>query len=164
MKTSLRLFCIVSIAGALAVTPAAFAKKPKKGDQSAAGPGSGGPPGQQSNEGGRQRKQGGSTGPQSGAPMQGSPDFRLVVPLPPPPPPPPRYYHGSSRVYRSSSYSGDATVVQVQSALKTRGYYTGAIDGDAGSGTRAAIRAFRQEHRLEPSSAIDSSLLRALGL
>jgi peptidoglycan hydrolase-like protein with peptidoglycan-binding domain len=55
-------------------------------------------------------------------------------------------------------------VLTVQSALKTRGYYTGSLDGVAGSGTRAAIRGFREDNGLEVSSRIDAPLLRALGL
>ena len=52
----------------------------------------------------------------------------------------------------------------VQRALKTRGYYTGPVDGDAGSGTRAAIRGFREDNGLGSSTRIDSTLLGALGL
>lgn len=52
----------------------------------------------------------------------------------------------------------------VQRALKTRGYYTGPVDGDAGSGTRGAIRGFREDNGLGSSTRIDSTLLGALGL
>ena len=79
-----------------------------------------------------------------------------------PPPPPPGYHHRYHRSY--SSDSGSSSVSRVQRALKTRGYYSGSIDGDAGSGTRAAIRGFREDNGLGSSSRIDSTLLRALGL
>jgi peptidoglycan hydrolase-like protein with peptidoglycan-binding domain len=78
-----------------------------------------------------------------------------------PPPPPPDYHR---RHYRSSSNAGDSSVARVQSALRKRGYYSGAIDGDAGRGTRAAIRSFREENGLGSSTGIDRTLLRALGL
>ena len=160
MKTSLRIFCIVSIAGALAVTPAAFAKKPKGGKGGGPtpdGPGGGGPP---SGPG----KKGGSNSQGGGPLIPGVPGLRIVVPLPPPPMPPPPYYHRTSRVTRSSDSSQNTTVISVQSALKTRGYYKGAIDGDAGPATRSAIRGFREDNAMEPLSVIDTSLLRALGL
>jgi len=82
----------------------------------------------------------------------------LVVPLLVPPP---GYYHHHRRY---SSDSGSSTVVRVQRALKTQGYYSGPVDGDAGSGTRSAIRGFRADNGLAPSSRIDGALLRALGL
>jgi membrane-bound lytic murein transglycosylase B len=69
-----------------------------------------------------------------------------------------RYYR------RSSSSSSDSTVSRVQRALKSRGYYSGAVDGDAGSGTRAAIRGFREDNGLGSSTRIDGTLMSALGL
>lgn len=68
-----------------------------------------------------------------------------------------------SRSYRSSDY-GDELAVDVQRALARRGYYRGAIDGDVGSGTRAAIRRYQYDRRLEVTGRIDRSLLNALGL
>jgi peptidoglycan hydrolase-like protein with peptidoglycan-binding domain len=81
----------------------------------------------------------------------------IVPPVPPPPP----YYRRGHRVY--SDYA-DSNIAAVQRALKRQGYYAGPVDGDAGSGTRAAIRGFRADHGLPPSSGIDGPLLRALGL
>ncbi len=52
----------------------------------------------------------------------------------------------------------------MQRELKSRGYYSGAIDGDAGSGTRAGIRSFREDNGLGDSSRIDSTLMSAFGL
>jgi peptidoglycan hydrolase-like protein with peptidoglycan-binding domain len=88
------------------------------------------------------------------------PGVRVFVPPPPMPPPP--YYRRGYR--RSSSYAVDSTVSSVQSQLKRRGYYSGPVDGDAGSGTRAAIRSFREDNGMARTSVIDSALLRALGL
>ena len=42
--------------------------------------------------------------------------------------------------------------------------YRGEIDGDIGPGTRAAIRRYQYERRLEVTGRIDRSLLRSLGL
>jgi hypothetical protein len=102
-------------------------------------------------------------GPDSPPPGPGKPGSgypkplgRVELPAPEPPRPP----HG--RHYRSPGSAGDATVVQVQRALKARGYYAGPVDGDAGAGTRAAIRSFRGEHGLGHSSRIDRALLHAL--
>ena len=75
-------------------------------------------------------------------------------------PPPPIYHHH----YWSSDYGSDSTVASVQRALKRRGYYAGPVDGDVGRETRGAILAFREDHGLSPTSRIDRSLLRALGL
>lgn len=72
-------------------------------------------------------------------------------------------YYSSSRVYRPSSYStNNSLAAEVQSALKRRGYYRGAIDGDIGSGSRAAIRAYQRDRGLSVTGRIDSALLRSL--
>lgn len=68
------------------------------------------------------------------------------------------------REYRGSSDAADSSVASVQRALKKRGYYSGPVDGDAGSGTKAAIRGFRRDQSLGYSSQIDGPLLRALRL
>lgn len=64
---------------------------------------------------------------------------------------------------RSNYYADDLTV-DVQRELRRRGYYRGAIDGDAGPGTRAAIRAYQDDRGLAVTGRIDRSLLRALGV
>lgn len=72
-------------------------------------------------------------------------------------------YYSSSRVYRPSSYStNNSLAVEVQTALKRRGYYRGPIDGDIGSGSRAAIRAYQRDRGLSVTGRIDSALLRSL--
>ncbi len=115
---------------------------------------------------------GGPFGPEPGGPGPFGPGrgplgpFRGPGPRPPlaellvPPPP---YYYRHHRSY-SSSDVGSSTVTRVQRALKSRGYYSGGIDGDAGSGTRAGIRNFREDNGLGASTRIDSTLLGALGL
>ncbi len=73
----------------------------------------------------------------------------------------PRTYYRSAPAYDNDSGSLE---VDVQRALKRRGYYSGGIDGDIGPASRAGIRAYQNEHGLDPSGRIDSALLRSLGL
>lgn len=187
MKTPFHRPIIAAVVAALCIAPAAFAKKPKDDEQNSGPPGAPGGSGKHQKQGksGEQRAavpggvmpQGpGGTAPQGrggsvsrgpggsgsqGPGRPGIPGLRIVVPPPFPPPPPPHY----QRSYRRSSSSvEDSTVVSVQRSLKQRGYYSGSIDGDAGSGTRAAIRGFREDNGMAPVSVIDSALLRALGL
>jgi len=70
-------------------------------------------------------------------------------------------YYTSAPAYRTS-YRGDSLAVEVQSALRSRGYYRGPIDGDIGSGSRSAIRAYQRDRGLPVTGRIDSNLLRAL--
>ena len=74
----------------------------------------------------------------------------------------PRTSYGYS--YRDSSNSSDELAVDVQRALARKGYYRGGIDGDIGPGTRAAIRAYQYNRRLEVTGRIDGALLRSLGI
>ena len=174
MNKSFRLSIVASVVAALCIAPAAFAK-PKNGEENGGGQDGQTAPGQS----GKSKKHGRSAAVQAVAPGTSAPQASGrsgtrsgtqgpgaqgpggpgIVILPPPPPP---YYHRTYR--RSSSYVDDSNVTAVQRALKTRGYYSGPVDGDAGSGTRAAIRGFREDNGLGSSSAIDSRLLGALGL
>ena len=79
------------------------------------------------------------------------------------------YYYGYP--YDSSYYDYGPTydyqywnnlAVSVQSELAQRGYYHGAIDGEIGSGSRQAIRAFQAAQRLPVTGMIDPKLLKAL--
>jgi Putative peptidoglycan binding domain len=72
-------------------------------------------------------------------------------------------YSYPGRVYRGGYY-GDSLAVDVQSELRRRGYYRGAIDGDIGPASRAAIRAYQYDHGLSGTGRIDSRLLRSLGI
>lgn len=143
MKTSSRLSVVASLITALCLAPAAFAK-PKGGKSK----GQGAPEGFQIAPGVTQTR--GDIGPGG---------VGIVVVRPPLPPP-----VGYGPGYRRHAAYADSSMVAVQRALKSRGYYGGPIDGDAGPGTRAAIRGFRVEHGLGYSSAIDGPLLRALRL
>jgi len=52
-----------------------------------------------------------------------------------------------------SGSQGEA-VVNLQSRLKTLGYYTGEIDGQFGAGTRDAVRAFQTRNGLEADGLV----------
>jgi hypothetical protein len=52
----------------------------------------------------------------------------------------------------------------VQSELAQRGYYNGVIDGEIGSDSREAIRAFQEAQGLPVTGKIDAKLLDALGI
>lgn len=56
------------------------------------------------------------------------------------------------------------TAVNVQRALKARGYYGGAIDGLIGPRSRAAIRAYQADHGIPVTGVIDAPLLRSLAV
>jgi hypothetical protein len=71
-------------------------------------------------------------------------------------------YHGYGAAYDSQYWSNLA--VSVQSGLAQRGYYHGAIDGEIGSGSRQAIRAFQAAQGLPVTGMIDPKLLKALGI
>lgn len=51
---------------------------------------------------------------------------------------------------------------ELQTRLKTKGYYTGTIDGSIGSGTRGAIRAFQQYSGMAQTGKPSQELLQAL--
>ncbi len=138
MKTSLRTTGILSVLAAFTLATVAVAQPPPGGPGGPFGPGPGGP----------------GPGPRGPGP---GPILDLVIPPPRPP------YYGHRRHYSDVS-SGSSTVARVQRALRSQGYYRGSIDGDAGPGTRGAIRSFREDHGLGSSTRIDGSLLRALGL
>ena len=54
--------------------------------------------------------------------------------------------------------------LSVQSALAHRGYYHGAVEGEIGSGSGEAIRAFQAAQGLPVTGMIDPKLLKALGI
>ena len=56
------------------------------------------------------------------------------------------------------------SVIQVQGALKQRGYDVGAVDGLMGPKTRDALRRFQEESKLQASGEIDRETLAALDI
>ena len=76
-------------------------------------------------------------------------------------------YVSRPRVYSASRYyvqSDSSIEADVQRALRRRGYYTGAVDGDLGPRSRAAIRGYQAEHGMEITGRVDDRLLRSLGI
>ncbi|MES2569893.1 MAG: peptidoglycan-binding domain-containing protein, partial [Verrucomicrobiota bacterium] len=65
-------------------------------------------------------------------------------------------------VNRRHAVGTDELGLDVQRNLRRLGYYRGAIDGNVGPGTRAAIRNYQSEHGLRVTGRIDSELLEAL--
>jgi peptidoglycan hydrolase-like protein with peptidoglycan-binding domain len=64
---------------------------------------------------------------------------------------------------RATEAPGSLLVKDVQTALATRGFYSGPIDGQAGPSTAAAIRDFEQAEGLTPTGvASEKVLVRAL--
>ena len=140
MKRSFRLPRIVSLIAAVSMATVTFAQPPPRNpSDSGAGAGPVPSPGR----------------PGSGYP---APLGRIAIRAPEVPP------RSRNREYREASVAGDSSVVSVQRALKKRGFYSGPVDGEAGGGTRGAIRNFRAENGLGSSTRIDGPLLRALGL
>lgn len=60
-------------------------------------------------------------------------------------------------------FSG-AVVTQIQTKLKSWGYYTGTVDGIYGSGTERAVRAFQQKNGLTVDGKAGDQTLAAMGL
>ena len=60
--------------------------------------------------------------------------------------------------------SSGNTVSQIQTALKKQGFYTGAVDGNYGSATESAVKAFQQDRGLTPDGKAGAWTLKALGL
>ncbi len=60
--------------------------------------------------------------------------------------------------------SSGAVVTQIQTKLKSWGYYTGSVDGVYGSGTERAVRAFQQKNGLAVDGKAGPQTLAAMGL
>lgn len=60
--------------------------------------------------------------------------------------------------------SSGTVVTQIQTKLKSWGYYTGSVDGVYGSGTERAVRAFQQKNGLTVDGKAGDQTLAAMGL
>lgn len=60
--------------------------------------------------------------------------------------------------------SSGAVVTQIQTKLKSWGYYTGTVDGIYGSGSERAVRAFQQKNGLTVDGKAGDQTLAAMGL
>ncbi|MDQ6623551.1 MAG: peptidoglycan-binding protein [Verrucomicrobiota bacterium] len=67
-------------------------------------------------------------------------------------------------IYGYNNLAPGDVVSETQRSLAAQGYYNGAIDGDFGPRTRAAIRNYQADHGLVVSAAIDAETLDSLGL
>jgi hypothetical protein len=71
-------------------------------------------------------------------------------------------YYDRGPAYDYGYWKGLAESVQAE--LARRGYYHGEVDGEIGSRSRAAIRAFQAAQGLPATGVIDAKLLKALGI
>jgi hypothetical protein len=71
-------------------------------------------------------------------------------------------YRGVQRTETDARDARDDLGMDLQRALAHEGYYYGPIDGEIGSGSRAAIRAYQSDHGLEVTGRMDNALLRSL--
>ena len=60
--------------------------------------------------------------------------------------------------------STGSTVKQIQTKLKTWGYYSGSVDGVYGSATEKAVRAFQQKNGLTVDGKAGPQTLKAMGI
>ena len=63
---------------------------------------------------------------------------------------------------RGGRYSPNSMARAVQTELKERGYYRGAVDGQFGAGTASALRAFQRDKGLKVTGRLDERTLKAL--
>ncbi len=92
----------------------------------------------------------------------GSPFASVAQPKPVPHPhfPTP----GAPKLPRPPKAKQDTDMVQVQQALKEKGYDPGPVDGILGPSTKAALRAFQKSGGLEPSGQLDRGTVEKLGV
>lgn len=64
----------------------------------------------------------------------------------------------------STARPADGTVRSAQTALNTKGYDVGRVDGQWGPSTQSAVRRFQAENGLTQSGRLDSATLTALGI
>jgi len=73
-------------------------------------------------------------------------------------------YGYSEPIYGYNDLAPGQVLENVQTALRSQGYYRGAIDGLVGPQTRAALGAYQRDHGLVVTSAVDEPTLVTLGL
>ena len=69
---------------------------------------------------------------------------------------------GSSKVSMDDIIRVDASIKDIQTALKNAGVYTGKVDGKAGAGTKAAIVEFQKQHHLASDGVLGKRTWKAL--
>ena len=91
-----------------------------------------------------------------------TPDPNRATPTPSPTPTPvPTPEPTATPGLLKSGSQGDA-VAQVQTRLQALGYYAGKIDGDFGSGTKAAVQAFQQVNSLDADGVVGAKTMNVL--
>ena len=73
-------------------------------------------------------------------------------------------YEYDGPVYTYGNLLPDQVILNVQSALKQLGYYTGDLNGSLGVDTRRALTAYQQDYGLDTTGAVDEATVRTLGL
>jgi hypothetical protein len=73
-------------------------------------------------------------------------------------------YDGQPASVNLDQYGDNATVSAVQSQLAKLGYYRGAIDGDEGDETQAALARYQEDRDLSVTGTVTAATLQALGL
>ena len=79
----------------------------------------------------------------------------------------PSHYLGADTipsVSPASGYTDSATVLAVQTALQSKGFSPGTLDGVFGPKTSAAIKAMQSASSIPQTGVIDSGVLMALGV
>lgn len=92
-------------------------------------------------------------------PISVTPDPNRVTPTPPPPTATPTATPTPSLL---GSGSQGQMVADLQTRLQALGYYAGKIDGDYGSGTKAAVQAFQQINNLDADGIAGQKTLAVL--
>jgi hypothetical protein len=72
--------------------------------------------------------------------------------------------YNNGNAYRGGAAANSSTVAQIQRNLARGGYYKGPIDGEMGSRTYYAIRAYQRSHNLRVDGTINDQLLSRMGL
>ena len=73
-------------------------------------------------------------------------------------------YDYDGPIYTYGNLLPDEVIINVQRALKERGYYAGDLNGSLGVDTRQALSAYQQDFGLDTTGAVDEATVRALGL
>jgi peptidoglycan hydrolase-like protein with peptidoglycan-binding domain len=69
---------------------------------------------------------------------------------------------GSSKIFTDEIIRVDASIKDIQTALKNAGSYSGKIDGKVGSGTKAAIMDFQKNNNLSADGVLGRRTWKAL--
>jgi hypothetical protein len=74
------------------------------------------------------------------------------------------YYAYDGPIYGYDDRAPDEIITSVQEALRSEGYYFGAVDGELGPATRQALAAWQRDHGLAITTVIDEPTVQSLGI